>query len=232
MNDDIKIMTELQQYWDRVLAAKAGIEKAQENERSLEKDLAENTKKLTALGETLKELKSAIKINELSLKEKEERIAKLEDRKKIIHTEKELKALEKEIDVLRFDIGALEEKGLAVIDDLEARQKDHAELEQSVGRLRSHLEEMQSQNAGVIADFKETIQSNEGEFNSLIGRLAAQHRSRFLKLIQSRDGKGIARVDGEICGFCNRKIPAALAIDAGKDEKTVTCSNCGKFIYR
>lgn len=232
MNNDIKIMIDLQIFRDRVLAAKAGIEKARESERALEKELAENSARLASLGESVKELKNAIKNNELSLKEKEERIAKLEDRKKIIHTEKELKALEKEIDVLRFEIGDIEEKGLSVIDDLDIKQKQYADLEESVSRLRSCMQETKVRHAGEIAGFEETIKTNEGEFNSLIGSLAVQHRSRFLKLAQSRDGKGIARVDGEICGFCNRKIPASLAIDAGKDDKIVTCSNCGKFIYR
>ncbi|MBN2160285.1 MAG: hypothetical protein JW807_12895 [Spirochaetes bacterium] len=225
-------MIELQGFWDNVLASRAGIEKARETERSLEKDLADGNRRLASLGNTVKELKNSTKQNELDLKEKEERISKLEERKKIIHTEKELKALEKEIDVIRFDIGALEEKGLAVYDELDARQTEYAELEEAVGVMGARLNETKTKHAGEIADFENTIKTNESAFNSLVGSLAVQHKSRFLKLIQSKDGKGIARVDGEICGFCNRKIPASLAIDSGKDEKVVTCSNCGKFIYR
>jgi predicted nucleic acid-binding Zn-ribbon protein len=66
----------------------------------------------------------------------------------------------------------------------------------------------------------------------VLNQLPSMYKSKFVKMISSRDGKGVARVEGEICGSCNFKIPSFLAIEASKDDKVVNCTNCGKYIYK
>jgi len=232
MNKDIAIMLEMQGFWNKVLAARSAIDRhadalrAQGRGLDAEKAaLADSTRKIT-------ELKSGIKADELAIAEKSDRKKKLDDRKKIIATEKELQALEKEIDLLSLDIDALEDKTLGMIDTLDALEKQHRLLQESVNEKERSL-------ASAAQKFEEEdrvhhaiIAENEEKFNSVAQTLGTLYRSRFLKIIKSRDGTAIARVEGEICGYCNFKIPSYLAIDAGKDDKVVACTNCGKFIYR
>jgi uncharacterized protein len=232
MNNDIKTMLDLQQYWDKILASRTAIEKASETIRSLEKDLAEIKNRLVSMHKNIMELKSSIKQQELTLSEMGSRTKKLEERKRIIQTEKELHAIEKEIDVIKFDIGNLEEKTLLIIDDLDGKEKEYKVLEQSANEKGRRLDDEKNKTAVETTRHDEIIKSNLDKFNLLIEELPSLYKSKFLKMINSRDGKGIARVEGEICGFCNFKIPAFLAIDASKDEKVVICTNCGKYIYR
>jgi predicted nucleic acid-binding Zn-ribbon protein len=232
MNNDIKTMIELQEYWDKITASRAAIDKVNGRLGILEKDLNEVKKKHDSMAKANKELKTMLKQHELDLAEMESRIAKLEERKRIIHTEKELHALEKEIDVIKFDIGNLEDKALSLIDDLDEKEKEYRALEQTLEEKARANDAEKPKTAIETARHEDIIKVNMDKFNLLIEALTATYRSKFLKMINSRDNKGIARVEGEICGFCNYKIPAFLAIEASKDDKVVNCTNCHKFIYR
>lgn len=225
-------MIRLQEYWERVLAARLKIEKASAAKKEREKGL-NSAKTLFAAGEKeIKELKNSLKQDELSLADMSARKARLEERKKIIHTEKELLALEKEIDLLTLDIGGLEDATLGLIDRLDELLKKQEILGGAVKEKENLLhDEAQKLEAESLVHQK-VISENEDAFNSHIETLGGLYKSKFLKMIKSKDGTGIARVEGEICGYCNFKIPSHLAIDAGNDEKVVVCTNCGKFIYR
>lgn len=232
MNSTIKIMLELQLYWDKVTSSRAAIEKINTLNKAMEKEIDADRAAIEILAKRTKELKSAIKQNELTLSEMSGRTRKLEDRKKVIHTEKELHALEKEIDVITFESGALEEKTLSMIDDLDAMEKELSELSIRYDEKARHHDAEKENTSQVAAGHEEIIKINTEKFNALTDQVSSLYKSKFLKMIKSRDGKGIARVEGEICGFCNFKIPSFLAIDASKEDKVVNCTNCGKFIYR
>jgi uncharacterized protein len=232
MNNDIITMIELQKYWDAVMSSRASIEKIMVGIKAGEKDLAAVKTALNSLGDKIKELKTSIKQHELDLTDMSNRIKKLDERKRNVQTERELKALEKEIDVLKFDIATLEEKTLSLIDDLDQKQKNFSNIEKQAHADEEKFETERPTMEKEIVGYEDIIRSNESSFNALSAKLSITHRSKFLKIIGSRDGKAIAKVEDEICGYCNRKIPASLAIDASKDDKVVNCTNCGKYIYR
>lgn len=232
MNKDIEIMIKLQGYWDRVLSSRAQIEKAMVRVHSLEKELDAEKAAMAASEKKIKEMKSAVKQDELSLVEMSNRKLKLEERKTIIHTEKELQALEKEIDLITLDISALEDKTLGMIDDLDAMSRQGAAIGESIKEKERVFSEEKLVFEKETAGHKVTVRDNEEKFNAIVESLNPLYKSKFLKMIKSKDGTGIARVDGEICGNCNFKIPSHLAIDAGNREKVVICTNCGKYIYK
>lgn len=232
MNNDIQIMIELQKFWDVVMSSRAMIEKATNALKAGEKEIAARRTKLGSLGAIVKELKTSLKQQELELADMAARINKLEDRKHNIQTERELKALDKEIEVLKFESSNLEEKTLELIDDLDLKEKEYAKMNAEVKQYEEKHNSEKPDFEIEISRHDETIKSNEALFNALIVKLSISHRSKFRKIIGSREGKAIARVEGEICGYCNRKIPASLAIDASKDDRIVNCTNCGKYIYR
>ncbi len=232
MNSNVKIMVELQQYWDKVLHSRTVIDKIQASLKAFEKDLAAARSSFDSLSKKTKELKNAIKLDELALSEMSARIKKLEDRKKIIQTEKELQALEKEIDVIKFETGNLEEKTLAMIDDLELKEKELSRLQAEIDEKADNFEKEKAKTSSDIATHEGIIKENNDRFDALTDQLSTLYKAKFLKMINAREGKGIARVEGEICGFCNFKIPSFLAIDASKDDKVVNCTNCGKYIYK
>ncbi len=232
MNSDLQTMIKLQERWSAMLSSKASIDKIDTKIRSIQ-DGADNARssldKMSAIG---REHRLSVKRHENELNAMEEKIANLDKRKNIIRNEKELRAIEKEIDVLRFDAGTTEEKALSLMEELDDTEKKITELEEVLRREELRLEEEKSNAESLITGHQESIRINQEAFNVLIDRLPASSRSKFQKMLGSREGVGIARVEGEICGFCNCKIPAHLAIDAGKESGFVNCTNCGRYIYK
>lgn len=225
-------MVELQRYWDKYLSSRAAIDKINGILQSHEKELTGLINQRESVHKQIKDLKNAIKQDELSLTEMSVRIKKLEDRKKIIKTEKELHALEKEIDVITFDSGKLEEKTLSMIDELDLKERDYSAIQKDIADKEQSVNAEKSTMSGIVTQHEAVIMENKNIFDTTIEQLSTLYRSKFLKMVNSRDGTGIARVEGETCGFCNTKIPSFLAIDASKVDKVVNCTNCGKFIYK
>ena len=225
-------MVELQEYWSRVLTSRSKIEKASSTLKTLEKELNSMKTSLAASAREIKERKNSLKQDELTLTEMSARKIKLEDRKKIINTEKELQALEKEIDLLAVDISNTEDRTLGQIDELDAMQKSESLREESLKDKEKVISDETIKYEEATRGHQEIIRINEDTFNTKSESLNKLYKSKFLKMVTSKDGVGIARVEGEICGNCHFKIPSFLAIDAGNNDKVVVCTNCGKFIYR
>jgi predicted nucleic acid-binding Zn-ribbon protein len=232
MNNDVKIMIELQKYWHSMLSSKNKIEKCSEIIQKFENETAEIKKRIGSLANIIKDSKTSIKQHELDLGDKDARIKMLEERKEKIHTAKELQAVDKEIDMIKFDIGALEEKILSLIDELDEREKEHSGHKQALlndenqfSKKRPALEEEMSENERII-------KIHEEKFNSLIDQLGPAYRSKFIKMLRSKDGTAISKIDGEICGNCNFKIPAALVMETSRENAICNCTNCGRFLYK
>ena len=218
-------MLEMQGFWNKVLSAREAIERHADALRAQGKDLDAQKATLADSTRKSKDLKSGIKTDELAIAEKSARKMKLEERRKIITTEKELQALEKEIDLLSLDIDNINDSKFSF-------ERQHRLLQEAVNQIEQSLKSAAEKFEEEDRIHHDCISENEEKFNAVAQTLGTLYRSRFLKIIKSRDGTAIARVEGEICGYCNFKIPSHLAIDEGKDDKVVICTNCGKFIYR
>ncbi|PKL35144.1 MAG: hypothetical protein CVV44_23260 [Spirochaetae bacterium HGW-Spirochaetae-1] len=232
MNKDIKIMIELQRYWDNISLAKKEIERCSKNITYWENELAQKEKMLLKMSQDLKTGKADLREKELHLNELDDRIKKLESRRIQLKTEREMEALDNEMKKVKSDDEELEGHLLELMESLEIMeneilaeqtllQEQKAETAKSVEKLNNDIQ-----------NYNSIVSSNKNSFDSLLPNLHASHQSRFTKLLQSKDGKAIGEVHGEICGTCNFQIPSQLAQDASSSVKTVSCTNCGRYIYK
>ncbi len=232
MNKDIVIMIELQRYWDNVLRGREEIDKGNaaieywmQRVRALEQQVAASS------AEVMK-IKNSIKQKEIDLEEKDAKAKKLEERKLLMKSEKELGALENEIKSLNVERGRLEEEILLLFDTLEAKNSGLAALTGEHKEALAQSEKDISMLRERIGRFTRAGEENKKLFDDVLSRLSAAVQSRFQKLTASGNGTAVAKVEGDTCGGCHFQIPAYLAIDAARDDKIVSCTNCGRFIYR
>ena len=160
------------------------------------------------------------------------RIKKLDERKKIVHNEKELHAVEKEIDVIKFDIGTLEEKIIVLMDELDGKNKTASELAQDLQERESIFDGDRNKMTQEITRHREIIRSYEEKFKVVLESLSPMYRSKFVKMLNSKEGRAIAQIYGEVCGSCNFQIPSFLAVDAADHNRITNCTNCGRYIYK
>jgi len=231
MKSDIKIMIELQRYWQNILASQVSIERHNKNIVIWQDKIKKAELKSDKTGTEVKTLKQEIKKLELELETADEHIKKLEERRFLLKTEKEVEALENELNRIKEEDGELESNLIALMDDLDSKdtifkqeEKEAAEMADQFIIDKKLIEEK-------IAGENQNIEKNQGFYDELQSQLSASVKSRFTKLLTSKNGLAIGVIDGEVCGSCNFQVPSQIALEASKNDQLVTCTNCGRYLY-
>jgi predicted nucleic acid-binding Zn-ribbon protein len=74
----------------------------------------------------------------------------------------------------------------------------------------------------------ELIQKERDEFAKTIDRNIL---SQYERIRESRNGQGIAIIDGESCGGCNMVLRPQLIVQATKCKELVYCDNCSRILF-
>lgn len=231
MKNEISIMIELQHYWDNVLKSDSEVERCRKSIKTWELRLKEITVKVNSAEVEIKNIKLNLKKNELDLEETDTKIKKVEERINQLKSEREIEAQSNELIVLSDNKDKLEGIVLELLDKLET-------LENKLVNLKNELSESEKQTKEDIDGLNKKITENlkesdifKNKYNELLTTLDPQSRSRFSKLISSKDGVAIARLNGETCSRCNFQVPSSIALSASTGKSIETCTNCGRFIY-
>lgn len=230
MPDDLNIMIELQGCWNNVMALESEIERSRKSIKLWESRNRELSARTAETESAYKNLTLKIKQDELELSGIESKIEKSESRRNLLKSERELEALNSELEKLCEDKDRLE---TAVFTLMEKGD----ELKLSLDRLKEELAESNIQTVKDIEGLNRKIESLNGEvsekkknFNTLKETLSSAVKSRFEKLINSKDGIAISRLNGEICTHCNFQVPSSVASVVSKTALS-TCTNCGRYLY-
>lgn len=232
MNKQIDTMIKLQRFNDSISRGKSKIEKSIQVIDEKKADIEERKDLIESIESDIRNKKSSIKQKEIDLTVLEDQCAKLEERKMVVTKEKELQAIGNELEKAITAKSEVEDELIYSFDDLEALE---SKLEKSRSDLQKDEEailDIIKEHTERIARIEKLIQENQSSFDALFPELEPGISVKFKKLIGSGNGVAIASVDDEICGNCRFKIPGSLSLEAGKDDKIVTCENCGKYIYR
>ncbi len=231
MITEIETMVVLQKLWDEIMKARSEIDRLNRSILFWQNDLKTKETALASLKKEMTTDRAGLKEKELRLSETELKIRKLEDRKTSVQTERELTAVTSELDTLRETKNLIEEESLALMESIDAKEKTQetasVELEETRIQVLKDTESLKNEIAGL-----EGIKAEkEALFHSGSEGLAAAVKSRFMKLIQSKEGRAIAEVRDETCLSCNFQIPPSLALQASRGDTICVCSNCGRYIY-
>ncbi len=231
MSKDIPVMKELQYLRNNILDREAGIERSMSSKETYGKNLKKLEQELLLHENKLKSLKGEVKELELQLREVEEKATKLEGQFAQLKSQREIDAHNRELVELKSQSDGIETE---LIDKMENQDS----LEAKISNIAKELEEKRVQVGGDMKLLDEKIEKLDGEkgelesqFEEQSEKLSPSVKSRFLKLIKSKDGIAIAQASGEICGHCNCQIPSSLASSINKGELS-NCTNCGRYLYK
>lgn len=223
-------MLDLQDLWNSVMKLEAEAERSRKSItlwESRHRELAAETAKAE---NDYKNINLKIKQEELDLTSIESKIEKSEIRRNMLKSERELEALDSELSRLREDRDSLETSVFTMMEKSD-------ELKIRLDELKAQLNESQVQTAKDIEGLKNKITALTGEaltakkkFSELRESLSPAVKSRFEKLIGSKDGIAIAKLNGETCTHCNCLVPSSVASELQKNSYA-TCTNCGRFLY-
>lgn len=231
MNSEISIMIELQHYWDNVMKSESEIERCRKSIKTWESRLKDIALKTAGSESRVKSLKMNLKRHELDLEETDSKIKKIEQRINQLKSEREVEAQNNELILLNGSKGRLEGAILDFMDNLESEEKKFFEYKNELTESEAQTKnDIESLNIKILKSQDES-EHFKSKFNDLINNLSPANKSRFSKLISSKDGVALAKLNGETCSRCNFQVPSSVASSAASGKSIETCTNCGRFIY-
>lgn len=136
-----------------------------------------------------------------------------------------------EIDKAKADKSVVEDEILQLMED----------IDKEMVNLKKYDEDTKAKEAEInkeIADAKltvekakeniETIQKERDDFSKTIDKNIL---SQYERIRESRNGQGIATIDGESCSGCNMVLRPQLIVQATKCKELVYCDNCSRILF-
>jgi uncharacterized protein len=232
MNKNIQIMIEMQRYWDNVLHLKNDIARNEKSILQWKKLVDDKSEEMSQQEVKIKELKVSAKEKEIDLSGKDEQIGKLEKKKDILKNEKELTALDHELSKVNSDKDLLENDLIELFDNIEQSETRLSELKSELAGMERQTEIDIKGLKEQIVSFQKSVDENQKKFDGSTDQLSVEVKSKFLKLTKSHNGKAIAAIEVEICSACNFQVPFNIIQDVTKANNIVSCTNCGRFLYK
>lgn len=230
MLEELKAMYELQ-LTDRRLAAfekdRISLAQAIEDAKKREEEAAEvESEKKAALEEKQKIYREL----ERDLKEVEDEVRKYKQQQFVVKTNREYSALDTEIRLCAEKTSNLEDKALAVMDEIEALT---AEVKDSTAAL----EKLREEGAREKSDLEQKLaRVDEEEATALTEREERQAGvpedllNRYEKLRNRNRGEVVARANERACGACFRRITPHDVNLIRRGDRLMTCEGCGSYL--
>ena len=131
----------------------------------------------------------------------ENEIRKIED--------EELELME-QVDKLKAELGTEEKKAATTKESISRQMTD---LEAKSKTLKSRLEDLTSERAGLASNIDEDL------------------LTRFERLFASKGDAVVVALEHEVCTGCHMKVTTATAARVRAGKEIMTCEQCGRILY-
>ncbi len=231
MQDQIKMLLELQQLDSEIFNQKRILDAIPEKIKEFDRVLEEKSAGLKELEEESKKIQVKRKEKEMDLNTKEQTVKKYQGQLFQIKTNKEYTALEKEIALVKADNSVLEEEIIGLLDQVE-------EIKKKVAKENENLAEEKKK----IAEEKKRMEAErktaEAEYNDLNARrkdfaakLDKKILAKYERILHNKDGLAMVPIVGDTCGGCNMNLPPQVTNEAKMKKVLTFCGNCARILY-
>jgi len=180
--------------------------------------------------EELKSSKIRQRELELVIEESKEKLGKFEEQLYQVKTNKEYDAITVQTDAAKTQLQEGEYELLALDESITELNKVITELEQEIGEVESELEENRLElNKKLQATADEENLLNQ-ERRIVVDKASADLIKTYEMVREARNGQGIAKVFGNVCGGCHAYIPPQKIVEVKKMKQIFTCEACGRIL--
>ncbi len=231
VRNEIIQMIRLQAIYDRIAEAITERESPPADVLELEEENRRRQRELEELEARIEELEAELR--EVRRKEEESRLEleHFQKQKSAVTNEREFVAVLTEIDYATKALG-----------EAEARRK---ELEAAEEEIRAEIQARREARPEEEASHREVVErwaARKEELTGLIHSLAAKaraieeslhpaNRSRFLRLLKSKQGQAMAPAIEGSCSLCHFALRPHVQQRVRRAEEIITCEHCHRILY-
>lgn len=221
--------------------AQGRLDAASKNVRIQERRVHDLEEKLRAGQQRLKEIQAKSMAADVDLKGRDARIEKLREQQQSAKNDKEYRTFLVEINTAKVDRSKAEEEALKLVAQLEAQQKELAELARLLEQETAKLNEMRahiSQDLAALNAEIEQIRPTRQAAADEVGKLSAKALGVYERLAERYDGEAMApiaqpdkRREQTVCTACNMELVIDIFNKLKTRDDMVFCPNCGRMLY-
>lgn len=163
-----------------------------------------------------------------SLKDK---INKDKQKLPVIKTNVEYRALLKELEGYERTIQTLEDEELAIMERSEKKAAKRGGFEEAVSTEESAFATIRSEKESAIADLGKAVDELVEQRSSLIGGVSPGIFKSYERILDVRDGIGVAEVSEQTCKACHQIIPPQMYYNIRTTDEIFTCPHCNRYLY-
>ena len=146
-----------------------------------------------------------------------------------IKNSRELQNLQSEYDMFKSQRDQLEEKDLALMEQIEEARNESGSLETELTAVTQEWQQEQERLKSAIDGLVGRIDELSNQQSELEKQIDAEAMTLYRQMRQTH-GWGIARVEQGICGRCRLNLSSA-ALQRVRSAAAVHCSSCGSLLF-
>lgn len=146
-----------------------------------------------------------------------------------IRNPKELTNLQQEIDGLKTRRNQLEDKALAIMDQVELATKSVATIDNELKARETEWQSQQQQLSANMEQLKTTLSNLKHKRQLLTAEIDPQ-ATEVYQVLKKQKGIAVAKVEQGICCGCRISLPIT-ELQLTRSGKLVRCGSCGRILF-
>ncbi|MFT4578723.1 MAG: putative nucleic acid-binding Zn-ribbon protein [Nitrospinales bacterium] len=194
-------------------------------------ELEEKKSILKVVTEEIAALKKRGKDLELEVQGESDHMAKAKTKLPAVKTNKEYTAILTEVDAIKEKVSKIEDKELEVMEALEEKSKEIPGAEKKCKEEDAYFNEYRQKKETEEKRFKEELEELVIKRKNISEELETVILNRYQKISDSREGRAVAGLRGDICQGCFQHVLPQMVIEIKMGQKIHQCASCLSFLF-
>jgi predicted nucleic acid-binding Zn-ribbon protein len=224
------VLRELHRILRQLTDLRSRLQRGPRQIQTAEANVQRSEQEVAAAKERVLKTRMACDQRELTLREREGRIVDVKVRLNSCSTNREYQAFLEQIAADETANSVLSDEILELLDKLtelqEAAKLVQSQREKLIEDMQSVRQRVEKERGGLEMDLARLT----GELAEVEGRLPADFRAVYQRLVKARGEEALAPLDGECCGGCFQTVTPQTFNDLML-SKPVFCKSCGCIMY-
>lgn len=149
-----------------------------------------------------------------------------------VSSNRELEQMEKKLGMLEREKELLENRIIGQLEEVETLEEEREIQKKTLDEVARALEEKKKILDGRIKVLEEQVYELQARRRELIEKISPGYLEKYNVFSLKHRGRGMARVENDICGGCSVFIPSAHRGLLYNPNSMVYCENCGRLLVR
>lgn len=231
MLDVVRSLLVLQDRDRRVLQIGKDLAQLPREEERAKNKLAGDKAAVQAAHDKIVENDLQLKRLELDAETRHTTIKRLKSQQFETRKNDEFQALGHEITRYEEEIDGLETQELELMEELDQLRASHKSAEEALAKTQNVVDHDIASIKQRGGQLESDLVEIRAEREKLAGEIDEEVIKLYDRLMKSKDGYAVVRLEEEQCGGCHMKVIASTKVAVHQQAELTRCENCGRILY-